>query len=197
MKWPLHHRKGTKDEFREVFTASTDSLRWLCTTLTGDEGLTDKIVDAAFEQSLRGSDHVFREWMLSWARRLVINACAHIMRAALAREVEALYSMVPVRLRRIPETHQVLLDLSSEEVRERIGTLNALARFVVVLRAVEGYSRRDTALLLNIDDATCEWVYAREIAATESESHVVQMRVPNAAHDISFHLAQEATKAVI
>ena len=64
MKWAsAHNRKCTKDDFRELFTApadsGTDSLRWLCTTLTGDEVLTDKILSAALQQSLRGSDPVF------------------------------------------------------------------------------------------------------------------------------------------
>jgi hypothetical protein len=37
--------------------------------------------------------------------------------------------------------------------------LDALSRFVFVLRALEGDSRRDTSLLLSIDDRVCEWVY--------------------------------------
>ncbi len=55
--------------------SSASQLHWLCYTLTGDEELTAKVLDAALEQSLKGADGVFREWMLSWARRLTIKVC--------------------------------------------------------------------------------------------------------------------------
>jgi len=34
---------------------------------------------------------------------------------------------------------------------------------VFALRAIEEYSRRDTALLLDIDDRTCEWIYSEAL----------------------------------
>lgn len=49
-----------------------------------------------------------------------------------------------------------------------------LARFVFVLRALEGYSRRDTALLLNLDDRTCERLYYQ--AVTEIQPNVYVMK---------------------
>ena len=47
--------------------------------------------------------------------------------------------------------------------------MDALSRFVFVLRAVEGYSRRDAALLLNIDDRACEWVYVWAVGTLGSD----------------------------
>ena len=55
----------------------------------------------------------------------------------------------------------VALSLSARVLRENLLKQDVLARFVFVLRAIEGYSRRDTSLLLNIDDRLCEWLYVR------------------------------------
>lgn len=71
-----------QNDFRRLFGSSASQLHWLCYTLTGDEELTAKVLDAALEQSLKGADGVFREWMLSWARRLTIKVCVRIVRPA-------------------------------------------------------------------------------------------------------------------
>lgn len=58
-----------------------------------------------------------------------------------------------------------ILDLPSERLQKKLLELDPLPRFVFVLRAIEEYSRRDTALLLDIDDRTCDFAYWRAAQA--------------------------------
>lgn len=53
----------TEQDYRNLFATSADELRWLGYTLTGNDSLSEKVMDAALEQSLKGANQVFREWM--------------------------------------------------------------------------------------------------------------------------------------
>jgi len=64
-----HHDKCTKSDYRQLFAASAEPLRWLRCTPTGDEKLSEKMLEAALEQSLKRAERIFRDWMLRWARR--------------------------------------------------------------------------------------------------------------------------------
>ena len=150
----------TENDCRVVFKASAQDLRWLCYTLTGDEELTEKVLDAALEQSLKGATQVFRGWMLSWARRLIIKFCASTMRPWNSQLAQSAYPLRPMAIDSQNSSHLMrVLNLPLDVLQQGLLRLDALSRFVFVLRALEGYSRRDTSLLLNIDDRACEWVY--------------------------------------
>jgi DNA-directed RNA polymerase specialized sigma24 family protein len=43
-----------------------------------------------------------------------------------------------------------------------------------MLRALEGYSRRETALLLGIGDRTCESIYIRALDAVQPKLYVLR-----------------------
>src|SRR5215510_155736 len=160
MKWNSKDEKCDNSNFRALFAASAEELRWLCHTLTGDAELSDQAVDAALEQSLKGASEVFREWMLSWARRRIIKFCVTTVRPGGFSQRE--YHLSPMSFRKVNCGHiRELLNLSSAALQQVLLQLDTLSRFVFVLRALEGYTRRDTALLLNIDDRTCEWLYAQ------------------------------------
>jgi len=76
----ISDNKCTKGDYRRLFAEAAEPLRELCYMLTSNVELSDKILEAALEQSLKGAETVFRNWMLSWARRLVIKACIEIVR---------------------------------------------------------------------------------------------------------------------
>src|SRR5215813_1738741 len=82
MKLKFMNDRCTENDYRTLFATSVEELRWLCYTLTGNDSLSDKAMDAALEQSLKGANRVFREWMLSWARRLIIRFCIGAVRPA-------------------------------------------------------------------------------------------------------------------
>jgi DNA-directed RNA polymerase specialized sigma24 family protein len=192
MKSTLQHERCTGDDYRRLFAGSAERLGWLCYTLTGNEELSGRVLDAALEQSLKGSDHVFREWMVSWARRLIIRACIETVQPRTAAFAQATYPLPPLTLDSVNRDHLALiLSLPSELLQERLLRLDALSRFVFVLRVFEGYSRRETSLLLNIDDRACEWIYVRAAGALHAEAEQHQsLWANNRASQSDFCLAQ-------
>jgi DNA-directed RNA polymerase specialized sigma24 family protein len=174
-----------------LFVGSAERLRWLCCVLTGSEELSEKLLDAALEQSLKGSDQVFREWMVSWARRLIIRVCIDTMRPRLVAVAREAYLLPPLRLDAIdPDRLSEVLSLPAEVLQERLLEQDVLSRFVFVLRALEGYSRREASLMLDIDDRSCEWIYVRTAQAMEVEGEVMVTPLASSAHCSEYFLAQ-------
>jgi DNA-directed RNA polymerase specialized sigma24 family protein len=169
MTWNAKDHKSTASECRALFAVSQEELRWLCHTLTGDPALSTEVLQAALAQALKGANDVFRDWMLSWSRRLIVKFCiAHIQpqQSPLALcAYPASFTASRVSHRHVRE----LLALPSSELQHKLLQLEPLSRFVFVLRALEGYNRRDTSLLLNIDDRACEWIFLWTAGTLTSE----------------------------
>jgi DNA-directed RNA polymerase specialized sigma24 family protein len=161
---PNINDRCSEQDYRNLFATSAQELRWLCYTLTGDDSLSERAMDAALEQSLKGANHIFREWMLSWARRLIIRFCVSSVRPATAARCQQRYAFAPEQFKPV-STEEVdkIRSLPADRLQQQLLELDALPRFVFALRAIEEYSRRDTALLLDIDDRTCEWAYSQAI----------------------------------
>lgn len=162
---PNINDRCSQQDCRDLFSTAAEELRWLCYTLTGDESMSEKAMDAAMEQSLKGANRVFREWMLSWARRLIIGFCIGAVQPAASlsqgthRKSHGECTTVEV------EAISAILDLPSDRLQKKLLELDPLPRFVFVLRAIEECSRRDAALQLDIDDRTCEFAYYRAVQA--------------------------------
>jgi len=168
---PNTNDRCTEQDYRNLFATSAQELRWLCYTLTGDESLSEKAMDAAMEQSLKGANRVFREWMLSWARRLIIRFCIGAVRPAASQNaVFAPLQLKPINTEDVDE----ILSLPSERLQQELLQIEALPRFVFALRAIEEYSRRDTALLLEIDDRTCQAAYAQAVEALRPKAFALR-----------------------
>jgi hypothetical protein len=159
----LQTDRCTADDFRRLFASSREEFQRLSYTLTGNLDLAAQSYDLALQESLRSATLVFREWMVRWARRLIVKACvvemySDIQRAArnisLGRETRG-----TGQCGALPRT----LTVTPEVLEVKIVALDALSRFVVVLRVIEGYSRRETALLLRVDEAICD--AAHELAS--------------------------------
>jgi DNA-directed RNA polymerase specialized sigma24 family protein len=162
---PNINDRCSQQDYRDLFSTAAEELRWLCYTLTGDESMSEKAMDAAMEQSLKDANRVFREWMLSWARRLIIRFCIGAVRPAATLTQRAHW---PAQGESTPvdgEDVAAILEPTSDRLQRKLLQLDPLPRFVFALRAIEEYSRRDTALLLEIDDRTCESVYCQAVQA--------------------------------
>lgn len=169
----LQQDRCTQNDYVQLFADSAEPLRWLCYTLTGDKALSEKVLSAAFEQSLKGADRVFRDWMVSWARRLIVQACIRLMRPT-AQSMEECVCIHHRKEDGISELLELALSQPSEVLQQRLLNLDPLPRFVFVLRALEGYSRRDTALLLEIGDRTCESIYIEALDAVQPKLYVLK-----------------------
>ena len=167
----LRQDRCAPSDYVRLFAESAEPLHWLCYTLTGDEELSGRILSAALEQSLKGAERVFRDWMVSWARRLLIKACTEIVQPWTSPAAHHPYPLLPMRSEGVKrEQLGAVLILPSAVLQERLLQLDPLDRFVFVLRAIEGYSRRETSLLLNIDDRLCAWTYVKAVEAIEAGS---------------------------
>ena len=172
MKWNY----SSTEECESLFASSAERLRWLCFTLTANEELADRAFESALQQSLKGASRVFQQWMASWARRQIIKSCIAIIRPAVLSVAHcacSCHGMETVSADAIQA--DILPNLSASVLQLSLMRLDVLSRFVFVLRALEGYSRRDTALLLNLRDADCEAIYSQaaqrlHLDATASES---------------------------
>ena len=169
----LQQDRYTQNDYIRLFANSAEPLEWLCYTLTGDRALSEKVLSAAFEQSLKGADRVFRDWMVSWARRLIIQACIRLVRPV-GQTTEECICLSNKRDEAIPDLLELALSQPSEMLQQRLLKLDPLPRFVFALRALEGYSRRDTALLLDIGDRTCESIYISALEAVQPKLYVLK-----------------------
>jgi len=170
----LRQDRCTQNDYVRLFADSAEPFRWLCYTLTGDEELSEKILSAAFAQSLKGADCVFRDWMVSWARRIIIQACISLLRPT----VHSLEGYDCPRSREfsggISDQLELALGQPSDALQQRLLHLSALPRFIFVLRALEGYSRHETALLLDIGDRACESIFISALEAVQPKLYVLR-----------------------
>jgi DNA-directed RNA polymerase specialized sigma24 family protein len=174
---PIANNKCTKSDYRQLFAESAEPLRWLCVTLTGDEALSEQILDAALHQCLKGAEQVFREWMVSWARRLIVKVCIETVRPWTSKPAQEFYPLPSMRLDFNKDTQPDLeLTQPSELLQQKLLGLDPLSRFVLVLRGIEGYSRRETSLFLNIDDRACEWICLWAAEALRSNGEQSEQR---------------------
>ena len=169
----LQQDRCTQNDYVQLFADSAEPLQWLCYSLTGDKALSEQVLDAAFEQSLKGADRVFRDWMVSWTRRVIIQACIRLM-CPTGQSVEGCVCLHNKSDQGISDLLELALDQPSEVLQQRLLNLDPLPRFVFVLRALEGYSRRDTALLLEIGDRTCESIYIAALEAVQPRLYVLK-----------------------
>jgi DNA-directed RNA polymerase specialized sigma24 family protein len=173
----LQQDKCTQNDYVRLFTDSSEPLRWLCHTLTGDAELSEKILKAAFEQSLKGADCVFRDWMVSWVRRLIIQACITLLHPTGSSAEECCCLSHREEPSRISDQMELALSQPSDALQQRLLHLDPLHRFVFVLRGLEGYSRRETALLLGIGDRACESIFVGALKAVQPKLYAL---APNA-----------------
>jgi DNA-directed RNA polymerase specialized sigma24 family protein len=170
----LQQDRCTQNDYVSLFADSAEPLRWLCNTLTGDEELSEKVLRAAFEQALKGADRVFRNWMVSWARRLIIQGCIALVRPTAHCMEEGVCMDTRDNGSEISEKVELALGQPSDALQQRLLHLDPLPRFVFLLRALEGYSRRETALLLEIGDRACESIFIGALEAVQPKLYVLR-----------------------
>jgi DNA-directed RNA polymerase specialized sigma24 family protein len=151
-------------DFCRIFERDMNRLYLLAFLLTADHVTAEKCFVSGMEESKNGN-LVFKDWAQSWARRLIIlNAIRMIHprpqlatadhrfanRSGLGEQAGTGHAAVV--------TH---LETFSEELRAIIA-LPAFQRFAFVMSVLEGYSNRETSLLL--DCSVTELVAARTYA---------------------------------
>ena len=145
---------ATQDEFCRTFAEEENPLYLLALLLTADASKAEQCFVAGLEDSIQGS-RVFKEWVRSWSRRMIIKNAIQLI------------SPAPGQVNGTPhvsDSGAVTLDLGSELTA--VLQLAPLERFVFVMSVLEGYSIQDCSILLN-----CTRQYI-EIAQAGSLQHV-------------------------
>jgi len=128
---------ATQDEFCRIFAEDENSLYLLSLLLTADASKAEQCFVAGLEDSIQGNP-VFKEWVRSWSRRMIIKSAIQMMSPG-SRQV----SSAP----RVSESDAVGLDLGS--ALTVVLHLAPLERFVFVMSVLEGYSIQECSILLN------------------------------------------------
>lgn len=173
----LQQDRCTQNDYVRLFADSAEPLRWLSNTLTGDSDLGEQVFAAALEQSLKGAELVFRDWMISWARRLIIKVCIATVHPA-AKVLDSCSCSVHKEGQDslLSQHLEIALGQPAELLQHKLLRLESLDRFVFVLRALEGYSRHETAILLGIDDRSCESAYLRSVEKVSTGCEILNPR---------------------
>lgn len=163
---------ATSADFCRIFESDMNRLYLLAFLLTADHALAEKCFVEGLEDSKNGN-LVFKEWAESWARRSVITNAIRLVRPrpqiAVADSMPGSPSDLPVNGQPAPELG-ALPQVSAEDVAvaaphtfsdeiAAIIALPAFQRFAFVISVLEGYSNRETSLLL--DCSVHELVSAR------------------------------------
>jgi len=145
---------ATQDEFCRIFAEDENALYLLALLLTADASKAEQCFVAGLEDSIQGN-RVFKEWVRSWSRRMIIKNAIRMISHAPGQVNGA---------PRVSDSGAVTLDLGSELTA--VLQLAPLERFVFVMSVLEGYSIQDCSILLN-----CTRQYI-EIAQAGSLQHV-------------------------
>jgi len=155
----------------ESAEACLSKMRWLGWVLTGDEDLTNSILVAAQEQTGLGRERGRHELLATWARRLVIKDCIAALRPWTSASEHGACSTVRALTLEDRELLTRVVQSPSDSLRLRLQDLCVLARFAFVLRAMEGFSRKQAALVLNVSEEECDRAYVRgKLALIQSQS---------------------------
>ena len=145
---------ATQDEFCRTFAEEENPLYLLALLLTADASKAEQCFVAGLEDSIQGS-RVFKEWVRSWSRRMIVRNAIQMISPAPGQVNGAQH---------VSDSGSVTLDLGSELTA--VLQLAPLERFVFVMSVLEGYSIQDCSILLN-----CTRQYI-EIAQAGSLQHV-------------------------
>lgn len=130
-------------DFCQVFGHHMTRLYTLSFLLTADHDKAEQCWVAGLEDCAQ-CNRVFREWAQSWARHTVIKNAMRMIAPA--------RSMMTIKIQEVPES-------ISDNTLVAITGLEVFVRFVYVMSVLEGFSDRESSVML--DCTVAEVVQAR------------------------------------
>ena len=128
---------ATQDEFCRIFAEDENALYLLAYLLTTDTLKAEQCVVAGLEDSIQGNP-VFKEWVRSWSKRMIIKNAIRMISPAPGQVNGAPH---------VSDSDAVELDLGS--ALTAVLHLAPLERFVFVMSVLEGYSIQECSILLS------------------------------------------------
>jgi hypothetical protein len=128
---------ATQDEFCRIFAEDENALYLLALLLTADGSKAEQCFVAGLEDSIQGNP-VFKEWVRSWSRRMIIKNAIQMVSPSPARVNGAPH---------VSDLQGLPLDLGGSLTAVLL--LAPLERFVFVMSVLEGYSLQECSILLS------------------------------------------------
>jgi hypothetical protein len=151
MIWPHATNAGIEAALARTFGRERSELLWLAFLLTGDRASSVEAVAAAMDLDDAGNPF-FRNWMVSWSRKLVIAKALSVVEQDMAESAER------TRRRNCPRPTEApgrgwSLDPAAgkAELERALLAIDLFPRCAVVLTVFEKVSEEDAATLLNAD----------------------------------------------
>jgi DNA-directed RNA polymerase specialized sigma24 family protein len=135
-------RYATREDFCRVFREELDGLYQLSFLVTGDHEAAERCLLAGLEDCYQ-TNHVFKDWALSWAKRAIIRNAIRELQPRLHRDR---WSSAEAAFRHRRNTPNMR---GGHFKTEALLALEDLERFVFVISVLERYSDRDCAVLLD------------------------------------------------
>jgi DNA-directed RNA polymerase specialized sigma24 family protein len=158
-----HGGHATSDDICRVFTEYREEFEWLALFLTGNKDLADTCVVDACALAVP-QKQVFLDWLERWARSMTILSAINMQQSRIA-QLGATYQRHPCPHREHASLAPGEVKLLKAHPHDIVGRLDVLCRFVLVMRGIEEYSPKQSALMLGINGVVVEAAYC---AALES-----------------------------
>jgi DNA-directed RNA polymerase specialized sigma24 family protein len=154
---------ATTDAVREAFTEYREWLEWLALFLTGDE---DQVAPCMADACALAATQtqVFLDWLEHWARRATILSALKMQQSRIA-QLGAAYQGHPCAHREHASLAPGEIELLKARPLDLARRLDVLCRFSLVMRGIEEYSTKQSALMLGVSGASFDAAYC---AALES-----------------------------
>jgi len=148
--------EAQKNALYKVFEEHSSELYWLAFLLTGDQEQSLQSFTNALDVK-DGANPFFRDWMASWARRLVIAAALEVIVSELresARRVERSHDQDAVCVGSPPPgTWTGFQDMTKAEFERAVLALDVFPRCALLLTIFEKLSIQDAVALLGVEQA--------------------------------------------
>jgi DNA-directed RNA polymerase specialized sigma24 family protein len=145
---------GIEEALARTFASQRSELLWLAFLLTGDREMSVEAVVDAMDLNDTGNPF-FRNWMVSWSRKLVIAKALGAVEGQMAASVRRTRERRCPRPAKVPDRGWSLnRDTGKAELERALLEIDLFPRCVLLLTVFEKVSIEDTASLLNADRET-------------------------------------------
>lgn len=151
MIWPHATNPGIEAALARTFAQERSELLWLAFLLTGDRAASVEAVAAAMDLDDAGNPF-FRNWMISWSRKLVIAKALSVVEREMAESAERTQRRNCPRPAEMPGRGWTLDPSAGKaELECALLAIDLFPRCAVLLTVFEKVSEQDAATLLNAD----------------------------------------------
>ena len=152
-------QRGERKAIEEVFRCYKSKMKSWCYRYSKNDFDTEEILQEAFIKLFTHiQSYEFVGSFEGWMRRIVVNTAINYYKKNLKFAHQVDYGEVDYQ---VADEAEVLDRLSLEDLHKQIATMPDGYRMVFVMYAIEGYSHKEIAALLNIKENTSSSQYAK------------------------------------